>query len=74
MRHNGAQARPDDGTIHLCVMRACGRITGFSTLLKAEYAQHQGMAHVEIYTARTVRVTPADLSDGGYMYVAACSL
>ena len=41
-------AQPDDGVIHLVVMRECSRVTGLRTFLLSETCDHLDMPHVGV--------------------------
>ena len=46
------------GVIHLVVMRACGRITAFKTLLWAEYAQVRATSHIPLAASSFATLHP----------------
>jgi diacylglycerol kinase family enzyme len=62
-------AKPNNGLVHLNVMKACNRLTALRTFINAEDGGHLQMDHVRNYRATEVTIVPANVDDGGCMAV-----
>ena len=63
--HVAPGAQPDDGAIHLCIMRVCSNARALSTFVVFETARHLELPSVSLHRARSVRIVPTNLGDGG---------
>ena len=63
--HVAPGAKPDDGVVHLCVMRACSTFRAVHTFVVVESARHLELPSVSLHRASSVRIFPKDVGDGG---------